>query len=117
MTLADSLTEEKYEDNDIICTQGDEGEYFYIIKDGTAVCSQLDDEKDDKTVATLTNGDYFGEIALLTSKLRQATVKASGQLNVLAIDRYTFTRVLGNLDEIMMRNMKEYNKYAAASLI
>jgi cAMP-dependent protein kinase regulator len=41
MTLADSLLEEKYADGDVICSQGDEGEYFYIIKEGTAVCSQV----------------------------------------------------------------------------
>ena len=59
---------------------------------------------------------YFGEIALLTSKPRQATVKASGNLRVLAIDRATFTRVMGPLDEIMKRNMEEYNKYAAQGI-
>ena len=116
MTLADSLIEEKYHDGDVICTQGEEGEYFYIIKQGTAACFQVDAAGEDKKVATLTAGMYFGEISLLTTKPRQATVKAVGTLNVLALDRYTFTRVLGNLDEIMKRNMEEYNKYAASRL-
>lgn len=116
MTLADSLIEEKYHDGDVICTQGEEGEYFYIIKQGTAACFQKDASGEDKKVATLTAGMYFGEISLLTTKPRQATVKAVGVLNVLALDRYTFTRVLGNLDEIMKRNMEEYNKYAASCL-
>lgn len=116
MTLADSLIEEKYHDGDVICTQGEEGEYFYIIKQGAAACYQLDAGGEDKKVATLTAGMYFGEISLLTTKPRQATVKAVGVLNVLALDRYTFTRVLGNLDEIMKRNMEEYNKYAASCL-
>mmetsp|Transcript_35795 Transcript_35795/g.33907 ORF Transcript_35795/g.33907 Transcript_35795/m.33907 type:complete len:448 (+) Transcript_35795:104-1447(+) len=117
MTLADSLLEEKYGDGDVICSQGDEGEYFYIIKEGTAVCSQVDADGEDAVVATLGGGNYFGEISLLTTKPRQATVKAQGNLMVLALDRYTFTRVLGNLDEIMKRNMEEYNKYAASALI
>lgn len=117
MTLADSLIEEKYNDEDIICTQGDEGDYFYIVKDGTAVCYQVDAEGDNKVVATLSTGNYFGEIALLTTKPRQATVKASGSLNVLALHRSTFTRVFGNLDEMMKRNMEEYNKYAASELL
>ena len=75
------------------CEQGDSGEYFYIIKEGTAICSQVDADGNDKTVATLNSGNYFGEIALLTTKPRQATVKAKGQLTVLAIDRATFIRV------------------------
>lgn len=116
MTLADSLAEERYEDGATICHQGDEGEYFYIIKEGCASCSQVDADGNEKIVATLTSGHYFGEIALLTTKPRQATVKASGGLTVLAIDRATFIRVFGNLDELMKRNMEEYNKYAAASI-
>ena len=136
MTLADSLAEEKYEDGHVICKQGDEGEYFYIIKEvrlagilrirpfsvshpsrfllpcawlvqGAAVCTQVDADGNDKVVAKLTSGNYFGEIALLTTKPRQATVKAAeGQLCVLAIDRATFIRVFGNLDELMKRNME-----------
>jgi len=116
MTLADSLAEEKFKDGDVVCAQGEEGEYFYIIKEGGAVCSQVDAEGNDRTVATLTAGHYFGEISLLTTKPRQATVKAAGSLTVLAIDRATFTRVFGHLDDLMKRNMDEYNKYAAASI-
>jgi cAMP-dependent protein kinase regulator len=116
MTLADSLAEEKYEDGTSICTQGEAGNFFYIIKEGEAVCYQADGAGGEKEVAKLNTGGYFGEIALLTSKPRQATVKASGALSVLAIDRATFTRVMGPLDEIMKRNMEEYNKYAAQAI-
>lgn len=116
MTLADSMAEEKYNDGQVICTQGDEGDFFYIVKDGVAICSQVDASGKDNVVATLTSGNYFGEIALLTSKPRQATVRAQGSLNVLALDRATFTRVFGNLDEILKRNMEEYNKFAASSI-
>ena len=33
---------------DVICTQGDEGQYFYIIKEGDAICSQIDATGEDK---------------------------------------------------------------------
>lgn len=116
MTLADSLAEEKYNDGDVICTQGEEGNFFYIVKEGSAVCSVVDASGASKDVATLNEGNYFGEIALMTAKPRQATVKAKGALAVLALDRATFTRVLGSMDEIMKRNMAEYTKYTAASI-
>jgi cAMP-dependent protein kinase regulator len=116
LTLADSLAEEKYEDGAVICTQGDEGNFFYIVKEGNAVCYQADAAGDQKVVASLSTGNYFGEIALLTSKPRQATVKAKGALTVLAIDRATFTRVLGSMEEIMKRNMEQYTKYAAQGI-
>ena len=60
MTLADALQEEEYQDGTPVCTQGEDGDYFYIIKDGIAVCSQTGDDGEDKVVATLTAGNYFG---------------------------------------------------------
>jgi len=116
LTLADSLAEESYADGDTICTQGEEGNYFYIVKEGNAVCYQANAAGENKEVASLTTGNYFGEIALLTTKPRQATVRAKGQLKVLAIDRATFTRVLGSMEDIMKRNMEQYTKYAAQGI-
>jgi len=117
MALADALAEEKYEDGSTVCTQGEPGDYFYIIKEGTAVCTKKNAETGaEDVVANLDSGKYFGEIALLTEKPRQATVKASGLLKVLALDRATFTRVFGPMDDILKRNMDQYNLYAAKDI-
>lgn len=104
MTLADSLAEEKYEDGECITTQGEAGDYFYIVKSGKVVCY-----KDGQEVLNLETGAYFGEIALLEPKPRQATCKAVGSTSVLALDRATFTRVLGPMEDILKRNMEHYN--------
>ena len=111
-TLADSLSEETYEDGQVVCTEGEEGNFFYIIKEGTALCF-----KDGEEVAKLAEvGLYFGEIALITSKPRQATVKASGTLKVLALDRATFTRVLGAMEEVLKRDMAKYSSYVSSEI-
>lgn len=116
MTLADSLSEEKYTKGATVCTQGEEGNYFYIIKEGKAICSVTDAAGASTDVATLEQGNYFGEIALMTSKPRQATVNAGEDLTVLALDRATFTRVLGNMEDIMKRNIDQYTKYTAGNI-
>jgi cAMP-dependent protein kinase regulator len=113
LTLADSLAEETYVHGQEVCHQGDEGNYFYIIKEGKAECFQTDASGNEKLVASLTDGHYFGEIALLTSKPRQATVRAKGNVKLLIIDRATFTRVLGPLQDVLKRNMDMYKKYSA----
>jgi len=56
------------------------------------------------------------QIALLTTKPRQATVTAEGALKCLVLDRKTFKRVMGPLQDILMRNMEEYNKFAASNI-
>ena len=41
---------------------------------------------------------------------------ANGVLKVLAIDRATFTRVFGSMENIMQRNMEQYLKYTTQAI-
>eukprot|EP01031_Cornospumella_fuschlensis_P031780 gene31780-38413_t len=113
MNLADALTEERFEDNKVVCHEGDAGDNFYLVLEGSAECYQTQPGAlgGSKLVGKLQPGQYFGEIALLTPKPRQATVRAKGVLKVLCIDRGTFNRIFGPLEEILKRNMEEYKKY------
>ncbi len=116
LQLADAMVEEKFEDGEVVCRQGDEGSDFYIVKDGAAECTQSASESgEEAVVGSLSEGSYFGEIALLTSKPRQATVRAKGTLRVLSIDRATFTRVFGSVEEVLRRNIAQYTRYTSAA--
>ena len=75
------------------------------------MCTQQAADGKVQEVARLEEGAYFGEIALLTSKPRQATVTAAGELVVLTMDRKTFKRVMGPLVDILNRNIGGYNKF------
>lgn len=56
-------------------------------------------------------GNYFGERALITNDFRAASIQVTSQeCTVLTLQRETFTRLLGNLEEILKRNMEEYQK-------
>lgn len=75
LTLADAMTVENYNDQSIVCKQGEPGNYFYIIWEGQATCTIENRVGDNTLVATLESGNYFGEVALLTNVPRQATGK------------------------------------------
>jgi cAMP-dependent protein kinase regulator len=112
LTLSDALTEEKFEDGAIVCEEGQPGDEFFLILDGNADCYVRNNRTDSsKLLSTLSRGQYFGEIALLTDKPRQATVVAKGTLKVLIVDRATFTRVFGPMEEILQRNIDLYNRF------
>lgn len=70
----------------------------------------------DAVVSVLTTGDYFGEIALLTNKPRQVTVRCKTDCVLLMLDRSSFNRLCGPLFEIMKRNIDSYQKFASSLL-
>jgi len=57
-------------------------------------------------------GTYFGERALLMNDVRAASIVATSNMNCLSLERETFRRMLGPLDDILKRNMDAYKKYA-----
>ena len=91
---------------------------FYIVKEGVAVVTQTQANGMEQEVAQIGVGSYFGEVALLTTQPRQATVSASDEksLVVLSLDRKTLTRVMGPMEEILKRNMEQYNKIKSSAI-
>jgi len=61
-------------------------------------------EKDSKKVFEFSEGDYFGEIALVRNTPRQASVKCLTAVRVVCIDRDSFKRMLGSIEDILKRN-------------
>eukprot|EP00359_Climacostomum_virens_P003943 CAMPEP_0204903160 /NCGR_PEP_ID=MMETSP1397-20131031/4084_1 /ASSEMBLY_ACC=CAM_ASM_000891 /TAXON_ID=49980 /ORGANISM="Climacostomum Climacostomum virens, Strain Stock W-24" /LENGTH=879 /DNA_ID=CAMNT_0052071749 /DNA_START=38 /DNA_END=2677 /DNA_ORIENTATION=- len=99
--LVQSLTDQKFESGQRIVNEGDPGELFYLIKEGTVACTQKGQE-----IRRLFRGDYFGEQALLYNCRRTATITAiEGQVRCLSIGRIKLEQVLGSqLQQVIYRN-------------
>jgi CRP-like cAMP-binding protein len=63
-----------------VATQGDFGHAMYAVEQGTA-----DVVRDGQKVGTLGPGDVFGEIAVLASGRRTATIVAGSPMKLIAI--------------------------------
>lgn len=55
--------------------------------------------------------DYFGELALLGDKKRQATIRAKTDIIVASLDTDAFKRLLGPIEPLLKRNREKYEKY------
>jgi CRP-like cAMP-binding protein len=96
---------------------GEMGDRFYLIREGSVeVRVPQEGEGEMKTVAHLTRGEYFGEIALLNDTARTATVVASRRTELLALERDDFHALLGgHTGERLARRSLERMKELQAS--
>ncbi|XP_055338013.1 cAMP-dependent protein kinase type II regulatory subunit-like isoform X2 [Paramacrobiotus metropolitanus] len=105
--LCDALQPKVYHDDDIIVRQGDFADGMYFIESGEVVVTRSE-EGVEKEIDRLTDGQYFGELALITQRPRAATVVANGECKVAFLDVKAFERLLGPCVEIMKRNIDRY---------
>ncbi|MDT8307101.1 MAG: SpoIIE family protein phosphatase [Anaerolineae bacterium] len=78
----------------VLCRQGELEDTFYIILDGAVEVSQQVEAGKEHQLATLRAGRYFGEMGLLDSQARLATVTTREPTTVLEIDGETLQSVI-----------------------
>lgn len=100
----------EHKPGDVIIKQGDEGDFFYIIKSGRALVTRPSpaNPKGAK-LAELNPGDNFGEEALLSDSKRNATITmlTKGQLVRLAKDDFMSLLNEPTLDKVDYKKAKE----------
>jgi CRP-like cAMP-binding protein len=82
-----------FQKDEFIFKKGDEADGLYLIIDGQVnVLDQHDPSKN--VMATLSGGESFGEMALLTGELRYASVLADSTVSLLKIDKSKFNSLI-----------------------
>lgn len=89
----------KYKNKDIIVTQNQPGDSFFIIKSG-----KVEVLKNGVFIRNISKNDYFGERSLILNKARTATVKAVGEVECWTLTKSQFTTVF---DENMKQQLLE----------
>mmetsp|Transcript_23756 Transcript_23756/g.77245 ORF Transcript_23756/g.77245 Transcript_23756/m.77245 type:complete len:910 (-) Transcript_23756:1251-3980(-) len=102
--VADALEVKMFYNEDMIMTQGEEGDTFYMLEAGTV---SVFDEASGTEYQRLGPGDYFGELALLNSERRRASVKSIGTCTTLQLSREAFNETLGPLKSVLQKRMME----------
>jgi CRP-like cAMP-binding protein len=79
----------------VMAKEGDRGREFFVLLEGEA-----DVTKGDKSINTMHEGDFFGEIALVTKMPRTASVTATTAVRVLVITERDFASLLKHSEEV-----------------
>ena len=102
--LANAMTSVSYKDNEVIIRKGDLGHTFYVIQKGRVAITEVGQQLNRKSTGSdilLGHGQTFGERALLTGEKRSATVVASGDCDLLCLEREDFDMILGPLNDLL----------------
>jgi CRP/FNR family transcriptional regulator, cyclic AMP receptor protein len=83
--VASLFKERDFPEGEVIIKEGSGGASFYIIEAGEATVTVKGDFR-----ATLKEGDYFGEVALLDEGERMATVTAATRLDCYGLTLWEF---------------------------
>ena len=99
--LARATEDLKIEAGTVLCKEGSLGREFFVIVDGVAEVT-----KGGKRLATRQAGEFFGEIALLTTTKRTATVTAKTPIRCFILTRGDFRRVLDESPSVERKVMQ-----------
>jgi len=80
--------------NEIIFQEGEPGAELYVIIDGAIEMQKSTQSSAKKAFITLTNGDIFGEMAIIEKQARSATAIAVKPTTLLVINEELFDQVI-----------------------
>ena len=101
-SIADSGKERSYPAGASIVKLGDKGVGFYLVLEGKANV-----RKENRSLATLGPGQFFGEMALFDEQPRTADVVAESPTRVLVLSSWEFWGALSKEPEVLRALMQE----------
>jgi len=96
--ISEVAQESGFQAGQIIVTQGTPGQAFYLILSG-----RVEIIRDGQSLGAFGPGDFFGEMSLLDSAPRSATIKALEITNCLMLSSWDFKALLERYPSIAVK--------------
>ena len=93
----------EYKDGDLVIREGDKGDELFIVLDGKVCVS-----RGDQVLTHFGQGEHVGEMALIRSVPRSASVSAVGPAELIAIRRADFFEILRKEHEISVKMLWQF---------
>ncbi len=102
-----------YQRGELIFRKGDRGLGMYIILNGTV---SVLSEKEDHELSELSDGDFFGEVALLDESFRSATVRAKTDCRILGFFQPDLNALIASDPRLGIKIVMKLGRYACLRL-
>jgi len=93
----------EYKDGDVVIKEGDKGDELFIVLEG-----KVRVQRGEQVLTTLGPGEHVGEMALIRSVPRSATVVAAGPAELIAIRRQDFFEILRKEHEVAVKMLWQF---------
>lgn len=106
--LVDSVVTKQCQKNSVVISEGDLADSLYLIESGRVKVYCSDKGGKEFIMNTLSEGDYFGELALLDDDRRSASVRTLENSTFSIIYKDDFNKVLDerpNIAKILIKNL------------
>ena len=97
--LAATFVSQHVTPGDVVFREGERGDAFFVIARGVVEVVRGLGTDGEAVVAYLEDGDFFGEMALLSNQRRNAGVRARTPTTLLRLDRHAFNQLLATVPE------------------
>lgn len=108
--LASIVIQRDYGKRDVLFHQGDPGEEFMILTEGSVKVELMNSEGKELTLTILTPFQFLGELALLDDVPRSATVVALEPSVLLSINKRDFARLLESFPRMSIPMLRQLTR-------
>jgi len=114
--LADKFVLRTFADDELIMSANENGETFYVIRSGHVNLVVSGPKGEEALSTTLGEGEFFGEVALLTGRPRTATIHAQGPVELMELSHADFDAISGEFPSIR-KVLEDYMRKRAKATI
>ncbi len=107
--IADIASERWFPDGEPLCREGENGDELFIVASGRVRVTKETDKRE-RLLATRGVGEFIGEMAIIESIPRFATVRADGEARTLVIGSNAFRAILRDRPEVSLAVMRALSR-------
>lgn len=113
--ISGAVIKRRFKRGEALVEQGQKSNALFILLTGRARVMTSDSRGREVILATLTQGDYLGEMSIIDNEPHSATVRAEVQTDVLMLGRAEFARCLtenASMSLVVMRGLVKRLRHA-----